>query len=188
LKRQSPEPPSKSPVNIQAQTRFDQMPEPTPHDLTTSGEADDQSMSSEIFDWAETFVKHLQIEFHILAGETEDVASVDQNRRWMVIAFLRTLIESGISPQEVERLYLFQAAAMEQNALEPWSEVKNSRRIELIDKSLQDQITSEESKELAQLTNQLREAVDNEQLVPMERAMQLHKSLLDLVAKRREQE
>ncbi len=58
-----------------------------------------------------------------------------------------------------------------------WSAADNSRRMKLIDKSLQHQITAAESLELAQLTAKMRAIADREEMVPLEGARRLHRLL-----------
>lgn len=164
------------------------MTNPAPHEPSPSAASADQPESSETIEWAEMFVKYLQIEFYDVAGEPKENISEDQYRRWMMSAFLKTLAGMGMPPQNIDQLYHAQMATIDQGPEEPWSEAKNERRVELIDKSLQDQLTFDEAKELTRLTHQLRATFDNERFLPMKAAKQLHGRLLDLEAKRREQD
>jgi hypothetical protein len=70
--------------------------------------------------------------------------------------------------------------------LTDWSEERNARRCELIDKDIQDEITAAERIELATLTIQFREYRRRLAPLPMEGARQLHAQLLEK-KRRREQ-
>jgi PAS domain S-box-containing protein len=59
-----------------------------------------------------------------------------------------------------------------------WSDAKNARRCELIDRKIQNTISTEESIELEQLQEALRAYVDRVAPLPMEGAKKLHAELL----------
>jgi hypothetical protein len=61
-----------------------------------------------------------------------------------------------------------------------WSEAKNARRCELIDRKIQDTISAEEASELEELQEALRAYIDRVAPLPMEGARKLHAELMRL--------
>jgi len=68
----------------------------------------------------------------------------------------------------------------------PWTEAKNSRRCELIDKDIQGTISEAERRELDWLTREMRVHRRRAAPIPMEGAKRLHQQLLE--EKRRQEE
>jgi hypothetical protein len=62
---------------------------------------------------------------------------------------------------------------------EPWTDAKNHRRAELVDKEIDGTLTPAESAELADLQSQLRRYVDRVAPLPIEEARKLHRQLLE---------
>ena len=60
----------------------------------------------------------------------------------------------------------------------PWTEEKNTRRCQLIDRKVQDEITAEEDEELAQLQQALRRHLDQVAPLNLDAAKRLHAKLL----------
>ncbi len=61
----------------------------------------------------------------------------------------------------------------------PWSEEKNDRRRELIDKKIQQTITDEERTELQRLQHEAEVYLDREAPLPIDAARRMHKELLE---------
>lgn len=61
---------------------------------------------------------------------------------------------------------------------EPWTEAKNQRRCELIDKDIDDHLTPEESIELEALERQMDRHLRTVAPLPLEDARKLHRELL----------
>jgi len=66
-----------------------------------------------------------------------------------------------------------------------WTDAKNHRRCELIDRIIEGTITAEERDELDLLKRQLRSHVRAVAPLPLDEARELHQGLLDLATKRR---
>jgi hypothetical protein len=62
---------------------------------------------------------------------------------------------------------------------EPWTDAKNHRRAELVDKEIDGTLTPAESAELADLQRQMIRYVDRVAPLPIEDARKLHRQLLD---------
>jgi hypothetical protein len=75
------------------------------------------------------------------------------------------------------------AAAESNGDAAPWSDQKNARRCELIDKQIEGTIESAERRELDDLQSQLRRHLDEEAPFDLAAARQIHRQLL---AKKRE--
>lgn len=72
------------------------------------------------------------------------------------------------------------AAGKERSAVPTdWSDEKNARRCELIDKDIQGAISEAEREELASLTRQFREYRRRHAPLPLEGALRLHGALLE---------
>ena len=63
-------------------------------------------------------------------------------------------------------------------AREEWTDAKNARRSELVDRKIDGSITPEEAEELAELQDQLDRYVDRVAPLPLEAARKLHHELL----------
>jgi hypothetical protein len=125
-------------------------------------------------------------------------ASYSQRTAAMARAILETFDESGTDFQSA--LEFFRRAAEEspptrgraRRASKPadarapdrrradpnWSEAKNARRCELIDRKIQDKLSTEESAELHDLQEAFRAYLDRVAPIPMEGARELHAKLL----------
>ena len=66
----------------------------------------------------------------------------------------------------------------ERTELAEWTEEKNARRCQLIDRKIQEVITADESKELEWLQQALRQYLDRVAPLPLEGAKRLHAQLL----------
>ncbi len=162
------------------------MPKPVSPDPQSSTESSDPAERSETVEWSEMFIKHLQLEFYDTVVERGVGISEDEYRQWMTRAFLTTLAGTGLSSEDISQLFREQLTLSVPIPKEPWNDAKNERRVVLIDKSLQGQLTVSEKAELATLTQQLRHTFDDDAFVPLNAAKQLHRQLLNLENERRE--
>ena len=121
----------------------------------------------------EHFVKIFETELKDAAEQLSDGASLIDLRRAVMKSVLAALSESGANADEISRLLLECAAGSTPHPGEGWSREKNARRVELIDKLIQQTLSAEEEVELARLTEQLRRQFDTEEFVPLEGASRL---------------
>jgi hypothetical protein len=139
------------------------------------------SLSSDAVDWGRQFIKCLELEYTNLASELPADATWPDFQQAMMIAVGRVFDESGATPERIAQLW--EAAAdclLSIDADAAWNREKNARRLNLIDKKIQQTITPKEAIELARLTAQMRVHCDSEKMVPLEGARQLHRRLLDM--------
>jgi len=97
-------------------------------------------------------------------GKPVYVVDADRHQTFVLLSSddfqrVRRLLETSVENQE-------------------WSEAKNSRRIDLIDKDIADTITDDEKVELALLDRQASEHFDRIASPPIEGARQLHQELI----------
>ena len=96
-------------------------------------------------------------------------------------AVMKVFTDSGMNSEDVIRLL---GEASTEPLPEPqdfeWSSQKNARRLALIDKKIQQTITSLEAVELQRLTGLMRSYCDREETVPLEGARKLHRRLLGM--------
>jgi hypothetical protein len=138
------------------------------------------TLSSDALDWGKLFVKHLKIQYEDLASRLPEHATDMDFGCTMVNAMRDALLESGIRPSERIALQFQEAAtrllAVDEDAA--WDSEKNARRMELIDRRIEQAITPEEAIELERLTLQMRAFCDNEETIPLEGARRLYRRLL----------
>lgn len=139
-----------------------------------------ESVASKAIEWGNLFLKALEIEYGNAAAELPAQAAWAEYRQAMIRAFGAALIESGADPSELGRL-IQDIVPRDQLAEKSvgWTSELNARRIELIDKMIQQSLSEAEAAEFGQLTARLRLHVDNEELVPLQGARQLHRRLLE---------
>lgn len=82
--------------------------------------------------------------------------------------------------QELVNQFIGESWIKGQTQLTEWNADLNQRRFELIDKEIQETISTEESIELAGLTKLMRDQLDNEQNLPLKGAKELHRKLLEI--------
>ncbi len=129
--------------------------------------------------FAAKFAALLEGEFLRSIDGIEDEDSIEGLRQRMVQSFVASLQETGACPAEVAAL--LQAALDDLLTAENgWSDAMNDRRVELIDASLQRQLSDDESFELKQLTVHLRKNCDTADAVPTDGARKLHERLLGI--------
>ncbi|EMI45746.1 hypothetical protein RRSWK_01797 [Rhodopirellula sp. SWK7] len=146
------------------------------------------TVSSELAELASKFAVGMEMNFisSVSASTSEDV--MDAFRESMMSSFILTMRDTGASSAEVAFLIKRALDSILVPDEEPWDDAKNDRRVELIDLSIQQGLTADESFELAQLTQRMRKHVDTESAIPMAGARKLHEHLLRLEKTRREQD
>lgn len=139
-----------------------------------------ESIAAQAIDWGSQFLKILELEYCNAAAELPTPAPWSELRRAMIRAFGATIVESGADPDEIQDL-IQDSLSLEQGPQESagWTSELNARRIELIDKLIQQSLSATEAAELGRLTARLRPYVDNEDLVPLQGARQIHRRLLE---------
>lgn len=134
-----------------------------------SSRDDAPSISRDALDWSGQFIKHLTIEFESAVGVShEKNYSADDLRRLMTQAFVKVLIDSGASLYSAYDLLDAARLGILGKLDGEWTDQKNERRIALIDKSMQQDLSPQETFELFQLTEQLRCAFDTEEFLPID--------------------
>ncbi len=139
----------------------------------------DASASHASAEWFETFLKHLGLEFTAVHAEAQRDDDHESLRQSMTLAFVTTLADSGASKDELIQLLQSQARRLVPVETGPWTNKKNRRRVELIDKSIETKLGPSEQIELAELTQQLRAEYDTEELVPLAGIRGLRDKLID---------
>ena len=152
------------------------MPEGKPPEAESESDA---KFSTDADDWAEQFYKHLGLAFLNVATGLSPKAGIPDFRQAMIAAAFQTLIESGMSSEEIFESFA-QASLEAQKNLSEWTPELNQRRFDLVDKQIQSAISPAERIELAGLTKIMRALTDNESNFPIEGAKALHKKLLDM--------
>jgi hypothetical protein len=137
-------------------------------------------LRSELAELASKFVALLETEFIQSTPDSASGQPMDVFRQHITTSFVDVLCETGARPHEVAKLLQTNLKALLVPGDEPWTDEKNDRRINLIDKSIQQSLSPEESFELDQLTEQLRNYCDTEEAIPTKGAKKLHDYLLDL--------
>lgn len=136
------------------------------------------AISRDSLDWSAQFVKHLRIEFESHVADSKRELSPGEYRQRMTQAFAHVLLDSGAAPYEAFHLLEGARRTLLSEDDGEWNETKNQRRVELIDKSIQGELSAEESFEFVRLTEQMRAVVETEASVPLAGANELHKRLL----------
>lgn len=134
--------------------------------------------------WSQQFLKHLELSLLDCIAKLPKHAALEDYQAATFQAVLETLRDSGM---EIGRLPELAAQAMarieggdgNRNKL-PWNNSMNGRRMELIDKFIQETITIPEQFELADLTQAMREFLDTESPMPIDGAKALHQKLLSI--------
>lgn len=136
--------------------------------------------AAEAIEFGQQFVKILEDAYSQAAADLPAQATQLEFRRAMMRAVEATLVESGAHPTEIRKLFqdrILGDQDVEENV--GWPSESNARRVELIDKSIQQSLSAAEAIELDRLTARLRLHVDREELVPLQGARQLHRRLLE---------
>lgn len=141
-------------------------------------------LSGSARDWVRQFVKHFELHFSLTSDNSVSSEKDDEEqlRRASVQAVVATLRDSGMSNEQMVEsfgLTLFQS----DEATGEWTAELDQRRIDLIDKDIQETLSAAEQLELAGLTSLMRAHVDSEANLPTAGAKELHKRLLELERK-----
>ena len=137
-------------------------------------------VNAELTDLASKFASLMESNFIAELPDAASQESMGDFRRQMMSSFITSMCDTGATEAEV--------AALLQSALnrllvpthEPWSDVKNERRVNLIDRSIQGTLSSDEAFELDQLTAEMRRHCETEEAMPTRGARKLHEYLSGL--------
>lgn len=134
--------------------------------------------------WSRQFLKHFEFNLLDSVARLSDKAALEEYQAATVQAVIETLHDSGMGIAEFPELAAKAIAAV-QNTHAPdvtaqWTPSMNDRRMDLIDRQIQETITIAEQIELAQLTDAMRAVVDSEANLPMKGAKALHRKLLSI--------
>ena len=135
------------------------------------------SVASDANDWMMKVVAEFERSFLVESSGLQENARIADLHKATVWAMVHTLIDSGMSSET-----LVERVGQAITELDPvdvkWSSKLNNRRLNLIDKLIQESITQAEKLELARLAAAMRQHVDSEQNLPMQGGRALHKRLL----------
>jgi len=157
---------------------------PTKKLPSKTSDSGSEAMSEDQDLWSRQFLKHFEFDLLDAVALLSDKATLEEYQAATLIAVIETLRESGMGIAEFPELAAKAIAAV-QNTHSPdvtaqWSPPMNDRRIELIDRQIQETIMVAEQIELAQLTEAMRTVVDSEANLPMAGARALHRKLLSI--------
>jgi hypothetical protein len=131
--------------------------------------------------WGRGFVERLETLFIDAASHLPPGADQADFRHAMATAFAVVLDWEGGNPEETKRTTgKREKAALSAGTSEKWTSEKSARRLELIDKWIQQTLSPDESIELDHLTALLRSVFDTEEMVPLGGARRLHRQLLGI--------
>jgi hypothetical protein len=131
--------------------------------------------------WVRGFLDRLESMFMDSAAEFAPGADQADFRHALATAFAAALDWEGGNPEEIKRALKEPVdAVLGADANEKWTSDKNARRLELIDKWIQQKLSPDESIELDHLTALLRSVFDTEEMVPLAGARRLHRQLLGI--------
>lgn len=101
--------------------------------------------------WISGVLEKLEQEFlHIAKSTFSRDSNIGDYQRALTFAFRRLLAESGMTEAEMQAVFCDPKFG--------WTEAKNKRRFELIDKEVDDKLSFDEAQELESLTFQMRYA------------------------------
>jgi hypothetical protein len=145
----------------------------------TPPESSRRSIPESTDDWIRLFIKHLELNLADASLSLPANPSYPEIQETSIRTIFQTLLDSGTNTESI--LETMGQILLEQKPRSTsWNAELNQRRFELIDKEIQETISSEESIELAGLTNLMRNHVDSEENLPMKGAKELHRKLLEL--------
>ena len=132
-------------------------------------------------DFFRQFIKHIEI-YMVEIGQSlvPDSDSADHRLATMRAVKL-TLIDSGMSQEELRNLFgLLALEDASTSQLPQWDREPNKRRFELIDGEIQSTLSPVEQFELECLTQRMRDHVDSEANLSLAGARKLHRLLSDV--------
>jgi hypothetical protein len=131
--------------------------------------------------WGREFVHDLEVVYQEEVASLKADASEVDFRRAMASAILVALDKLGLDPAGATLLFKQIAHQFVRvGADHAWTGEKFARRLELIDKRIQQTLSPEEAIELDFLTELMRATCDTELTVPLEGARRLHRQLLGI--------
>lgn len=140
------------------------------------------SVSSIPFDaalWLKNFIVDFEDHFATSASTLPTTTEASQLQKLAVLAAVQTLVNSGMNLDSLQDV-LGEVMSSQQSANIKWDERHNQRRIELIDKDIQETLTLQEGVELAQLTRSMRDYLQVHHPLEMEGTRKLHQKLITL--------
>ena len=139
------------------------------------------SISPDARDWGTWFVNFLELAYADAASNLPTEATEADFRRVMMKAFVGVWGESEAGPQDTTRLGMGAAPRLSPgDKTAKWTSKRNARRLKLIDKSIQGELSPQEAVELERLTQAMRVHCDTEEMVPLRGARRLHRHLLGI--------
>jgi hypothetical protein len=140
-----------------------------------------ESISFESEGWRTWFVGYISQAYQRLAERLPPDATLSDFQKAMMTAVGDAFDVSRTAPDNVPQVCEeIEARLLPEDEGTPWDREKNARRLNLIDKKIQQTITPGEAIELTRLTRQMRLHCDREEMVPLEGARELHRRLLDM--------
>ena len=140
---------------------------------------DETTLPSDALDWSIQFEKHYREAFQFACAKLSNNSSTEEFQKAAAQAFVSTLRESGIKDTKLVE-FIGQAIWIPAQVNLDWTDEKNNRRTELIDKMFQHTISLEERFELGALTRTMRTAFDTEENIPLSGAKKLYSELLEM--------
>ena len=142
---------------------------------------DTKSLFLEGRGWGRKFLTLVEDRFaHLLSNLPLSTATLADYQKAMTRAVFEEFRASGTNSEALAIWFEEFDRELGQGGVESsWNEEKNSRRLGLVDKSIQQTLTADETIELGRLTAELRVACRREDFSQMEALRQLHGQLLD---------
>jgi hypothetical protein len=138
-----------------------------------------ETISGEAEFWFNQFLKHATFAFQDRCQSLDESPSHEDVQQVTIESLVDTLLESGASHESLIAA-VGKMAVERDSSSAAWTKAMNERRVDLIDRDLQEIATLEEQVELAKLTAIMRLALDTEDNIPLAGAKQLHEKLLNL--------
>ncbi|MFG0265482.1 MAG: hypothetical protein ACF8AM_10075 [Rhodopirellula sp. JB055] len=134
--------------------------------------------------WSRQFLKHIELNLlDVIAGLSRN-ATQEEYQAATLQAVIETLQDSGMALIEFPSLAAKAIAKIQDQPpstnVTQWTPAMNARRMDLIDRQIQETITVPEQIELARLTEAMRTVIDSEKSQPMEGMKALHAKLLSI--------
>ena len=99
-------------------------------------------------EWLARFIREFELEFNVITRSLESYSGESEISRIVLYAVKRLLSESGMRTEEMLSIIADDRYG--------WTDEKNARRFELIEKKMDDNLSGGEAWELESLTEQLR--------------------------------